>query len=219
MSLFSYLSRIFNGKRIFRYLLIACLPALLFYVGSLLSLQNSGFSLMQIIRDPAQQTGTSSLLGFVSNIGIWLWVASFVVCYFTASIKRISKRDPYRELLILAGLLSILLATDDLFMIHDRFIDQNILYILYAYIGFELFIRHTKRIVEIDGFAFFFAGFLLALSILTDLVQEKSPLGYTTMQAFEEGFKFVGAATWLYFSYQASRFYLENTGDTDNLIT
>ena len=213
MTFFSYLTRIFNGQRIFRYLLIACLPALLFYVGSVLTLQNSGFSLMQILRDPAQQSGTSSLLGFISNIGIWLWVASFVVCYFTASMKRISTRDPYRELLILVGLLSILLATDDLFMIHDRFVDQNILYIIYAYFGFELFIRHTQRIVEIDGFAFFFAGFLLALSILSDLVQEVSPLGYTAMQAFEEGFKFVGAATWLYFSYQASRFYLSKKGE------
>ena len=50
------------------------LPALAFYGGSVWVLTDAGFTLKEIVRDPAQQTGLSSFLGFVSNIGVWLWV-------------------------------------------------------------------------------------------------------------------------------------------------
>ena len=58
------------------------LPALVFYGAAVLVLQNSGFSLMEILRDPAQQSGASSFLGFVSNIGVWLWVSSFAIILY-----------------------------------------------------------------------------------------------------------------------------------------
>ena len=97
-------------------------------------------------------------------------------------------------------MLSILLAIDDFFLIHDRYVDQKICYLVYAiFIGF-LFIRRFKMIIEIEGFAFFLAGSFLALSIVTDLIQWKLPLSYHHVQIFEEGFKFNGAATWLYFN-------------------
>ena len=33
------------------------------------------------------------------------------------------------------------------------------------------------------------------------------PLKYAYVQVFEEGFKFIGAATWLYFSWRSASFY------------
>ncbi len=44
------------------------------------------------------------------------------------------------------------------------------------------------------------AGVLLASSIFTDLIQTRIPLSYEYSQVIEEGFKFIGAATWLYFN-------------------
>ena len=52
--------------------------------------------------------------------------------------------------------------------------------------------------------AFLAATLLLGLSIVSDKVQDLLPIGYATVQLFEEGFKFVGIACWLAFWCQAS---------------
>jgi hypothetical protein len=84
-------------------------------------------------------------------------------------------------------------------MIHDRYIDQNICYVTYMLLAIGLLFRHHKLIIEINGFAFIFAGTLLGLSIFTDLIQDFLPFKYSHIQRFEEGFKFTGGSTWLYF--------------------
>ncbi len=200
------LGAIFNRKKTLRGILLAVLPASLFYGVSLLTLWFSGFRIMQIIRDTAQQSGASSFLGFLSNIGIWLWVSSAAICFFSVLTWKPSLDKKRRELLLLTGMLSILLAVDDFFMIHDRYIDQNICYLTYAVLALLLLMRHHKMIIAIDGFAFLLAGFFLGSSIFTDVVQEHIPLSYEYVQIFEEGFKFVGAATWLYFIGRAASF-------------
>ena len=75
--------KIFSLKKVSNCILIAIVPALLFYSFSLFGLKSRGFEIMEILRDPAQQSGASSFLGFLSNIGIWLWVSSSSICFFT----------------------------------------------------------------------------------------------------------------------------------------
>ena len=115
----------------------------------------------------------------------------------------------YKELLFLTGLFSLILAVDDFFLIHDRYIDERLCYLFYAITIGALLARHFKTIVSVDGFAFLMAGTLLALSVLTELFTDfikshfhfpywGSP-AYSQVQIIEEGFKFCGAATWLYF--------------------
>jgi hypothetical protein len=72
--------------------------------------------------------------------------------------------------------------------------------LVYAILASALLLRHNKQTLEIEGFAFLMAGSLLALSVVTDLIQSHIPLQYTHTQVIEEGFKFTGAATWLYFN-------------------
>ena len=64
------LKQILNGRRMLISLSAVVLPALAFYGVSVLVLQDAGVSLTEILRDPAQQSGASSFLGFVSNIGV-----------------------------------------------------------------------------------------------------------------------------------------------------
>ena len=104
----------------------------------------------------------------------------------------------------MTGLLSLMLAVDDFFLIHDRFIDQHICYLAYAVCAITLLIRHYRTILEIDGAAFLMAGMFLALSILADMTQGNIPMEYTTVQIFEEGFKFIGATCWLYFNCRSA---------------
>ena len=161
---------------------------------------------MEILRDPAQQSGASSFLGFLSNIGIWLWVSSAAICFFTIRTSDSLLKRNRKELMFLAGMLSIILAIDDFFLIHDRYINQNICYLVYAIVASAILIRHNKQILEIEGFAFLVAGSFLALSIFTDLIQSHIPLRYSYTQVLEEGFKFIGAATWLYFNSRIASF-------------
>lgn len=186
-------------SRILRCILFAGIPAAIFYVVCVVALYLSGFKIIEIIRDPAQQTAQSSFLGFISNIGTWLWVSSAAVCFFGIANGGVSSQKKDRELLVLAGLLSLTLAVDDFFMIHDRYIHQYICYTGYAVVAITLLVRHFRRIIDIDGAAFILAGTLLALSIFSDVTQMLVPIPYVIVQLFEEGFKFVGGAIWLFF--------------------
>ena len=206
MSYLFYVKQIFGREKIVRYIIFACIPALLFYSLSLVILSRFGFETMQILRDPAQQSGASSFLGFLSNIGVWLWVSSAAICFFSVLSNRTVTNNGGSELLSLAGALSIILALDDFFMIHDRYISQWICYLVYVVFATALLARHYKKIIEVDGFAFLLAGCLLASSISTDFSQRFTSINYESLQLFEEGFKFVGGATWLYFVYRIASF-------------
>ncbi len=210
-SFFILIKKIFITEKILRYVFFAGVPALLFYSFSLIVLSSQGFKIMEILRDPAQQSGQSSFLGFISNIGIWLWISSAAISFFSFLVSDDIESTIYKELFFLVGMLSFILAVDDFFMIHDRYVSEKICYLIYAIVALALLVRHYKTIIEINGFSFLLAGLLLALSIFTDLIQEYIPLKYAYIQIFEEGFKFVGATTWLYFSYCIASYHLLHT--------
>jgi hypothetical protein len=84
-------------------------------------------------------------------------------------------------------------------MIHDRYINQKICYAVYAVCLVIILFRHFRIILQYNGFSFLLAGFLLALSILSDLLEKKTPFSYEQVQIVEEMFKFTGIVSWLYF--------------------
>lgn len=190
---------ILNRRKLIISLSAVVLPALLFYGVAVLVLQHSGFSLREILRDPAQQSGASSFLGFVSNIGVWLWVSSFAICCYSLITRGSGVTRGRVELLILLALLSLLLAVDDFFLLHERYVYQKGIFLFYAVCALTLFVRHFRRIIETDGFSFMFAGLLLASSIIIDMEQRHLPFDYKYVQLVEEGCKFIGAALWLFF--------------------
>jgi hypothetical protein len=90
---------------------------------------------------------------------------------------------------------SLLLAVDDFFMLHDRYINQLICYALYAVVTGLILIRHFKAVMASQGTAFLLATTFLGLSIVSDLVKFRLPFSYEHAEVMEEGFKFIGAAT------------------------
>ena len=124
------LKQIFVSKKLLHCILIAVIPALLFYSFSLFWLKSIGYSFTEIIRDAAQQSGESSFLGFLSNIGIWLWVSSAAICFFTISTSYYKSSKNHLELFFLTGILSLILAIDDFILIHDRYVNQKICYLV-----------------------------------------------------------------------------------------
>jgi hypothetical protein len=207
--------KVFVSKNFFRCLFVAVIPALIFYSLSLTILGSLGFSTVEILRDPAQQSGASSFLGFLSNMGVWLWVSSTAICFFSCSTDVFQVSKKHKELIFLAGLLSMILAVDDFFLIHDLYVDQKICYSIYMVCAVTMLVRHYKMILEIDGLAFLLAGLLLALSIASDLAQYFMRDYYHGIQIIEEGFKFIGSAAWLYFIIRVASFRTANK--TSNL--
>ncbi len=214
MSNFLLIKRMFSTQRILSWFIFAAVPALLFYGIAIEVLSSAGFSLRDIVRDPAQQTGQSSFLGFVSNVGVWLWVCSGTVCLFSARLGGFAAEQKQKRLLILIGVFSLILAVDDFFLLHDRYLPQKLVFIVYAVFVLTLLVRYFRNIMEIEGFAFLSAGGLLALSIYVDLNQRRIPFDYAHVQTVEEGFKFVGAASWLYFSYRLASFRFRHPADS-----
>lgn len=201
---------VYNGllqpQKALQFLLWVLLPASCFFYGAVWVLHQQGFGVVDTIRDMAQSANVSSFLGFVSNIGIWLWVSAAAISFFAAFSQTGNPNAAQRSLLILTGLFSLLLAVDDFFMIHDRYVNQKIIYGLYAVCAGLLLLKHFTRILQIDGVAFVLACGLLGASVLTDLLQFVLPMSYTTQQLIEEGFKFSGGAGWLYFSCKSARY-------------
>ncbi|MDM8165150.1 hypothetical protein [Roseovarius sp.] len=191
-------------NKMHRYFLFCGIPALLFYVVSLTLLTQSGFTLIEILRDTAQSTGQSSFLGFLSNIGVWFWVAAGAICLARALSFERGGDDRLRRLLFLVGGFSLVLAADDFFLIHDRYIAEGIVVPLYAIFLWRLLSKHRQAIFAVNGAAFLGAGALLGMSVGIDAVQEVIGIPYAVNQVIEEGMKFLGAATWLYFCYEAA---------------
>jgi len=201
------LKQIFVSRKILTSILYVAIPALIFYTAAVVILTSSGFTIREVLRDPAQQTGLSSFLGFVSNIGVWLWVSSAAICCFSLLTNYSRVRGGSKELIVLLGLLSMLLAVDDFFLLHERYVYQKGIFLFYAVFALTILIRHYRKIIEIDGFTFLLAGLLLGSSVEIDIYQRKIPLEYVHVQLIEEGCKFVGAAIWLFFVGQAASFH------------
>lgn len=186
-----------------RYLHLCIIPALFFYLLALAVLNGAGFSTLEILRDPPQLTGQSSFLGFLSNVGVWFWVSGAAVCLSRASTWE-GAHTPLRRVLVFLGLFSLVLAIDDLFMIHDRYIAEGIVVPLYA-LALGVFVNRCREIIRaVDTTSFVLTGVFLALSVAVDAVQEVVPIPYPLTQAVEEGLKFLGGASWLYFCIRAA---------------
>jgi hypothetical protein len=162
----------------------------------------SGFTFMEILRDPAQQMEVSGFLGFLSNLGIWLWVSAAAIGFFALRTGIFTVKDRRRELLGLTVILSLMLAADDLFMIHDFYIRQRYCFLTYALYTALMVIRHHKLIIKVEAVAFTLMVLFFGMSVFVDIIQLLIPMPYEYTQVLEEGFKFIGMASWLYFVFR-----------------
>jgi hypothetical protein len=139
MSFNLLVKQVFVARKIFTAIVYIAVPALLFYGVAILILTNAGFTTTEILRDPAQQTGLSSFLGFISNIGVWLWVSSVAICCFSLASNYSQFRRAPTELIVLLAMLSMLLAVDDFFLLHERYVYQKGIFLFYAISAITLF--------------------------------------------------------------------------------
>jgi len=188
----------------------ALIPALLVYVASLSLSGLAGIKGQLVLRDLAQTCGTPAGVGLLSNLGYLLWLAAAAVALFTAYSGQPGVRGKQRELLACGGWFSFILCIDDMFLLHDRYIGQSFLYVVYVVFAALIATRYRRQLMTSRGELFLLAVALLGTSIGIDQFQRDLPFKYETVQLVEEGAKFLGIATWVLYWWQASTQSLNN---------
>ena len=188
-----------------RLLGVAVVPALVIYVAALVLNRAAGIDDLQlVIRDLAQTCRQPLAVGLISNLGYLLWMAAATVCCFGVSSGLAGGGRRVRELLLCGGAFSLLLCLDDMFLLHDKYIGADFLYITYAIFALLILFRYRDLVVWMGGLTFVVAVALLGGSVVLDKLQDLLPWRYSDVQLVEEGLKFVGIACWLCFWWQAS---------------
>ena len=198
-------------RRLARLLAVAVVPASLVYLLVLFVAAAAGIEPGLVLSDLMQTCDEPIGVGMISNLGILLWAAAAAIGLF-ASMSGLILQKKWRQLLRLGGIFSAILCLDDFFLLHDRHISPDVLYLCYAVFTVIVLVYFRQLILQVDGVAFLAAAIFLGSAVLIDQfqpLQEQSPNLYATVQLFEEGFKFIGIACWLTFWSQAARYGLK----------
>tara|TARA_B100001142_G_scaffold169279_1_gene168902 strand:- start:175 stop:819 length:645 start_codon:yes stop_codon:yes gene_type:complete len=195
-------------KNILRALSVAALPGLVIYALAISLSAMAGIKGILVIRDLAQTCDSPLGVGLISNLGYLLWIATAAIALFSAYATPTYSQHKLKDLLLCGGWFSFILCIDDMFLLHDRYIGQTFLYVVYAIFAFLIVFKFRDQLLKNGGEIFILAATLLAFSVLTDKFQRDiadiMPIKYETIQLFEEGVKFLGITTWLYFWWSAS---------------
>lgn len=181
----------------------AILPATIVYILVLYLSVKSGVDPILVLRDPIQACDYPTNVGMISNLGVLMWASSTAIPLFISTCG-LAINPKWKQLILSGGLLSAVLCLDDLFLLHDRHVGQNFIYITYSVLALFILLRFHKLIIRCDGYSFIIASSFLGLSIMSDKLQDSLFFSYSTMQLYEEGFKFIGIACWLFFWCKAS---------------
>jgi len=156
-------------------------------------------------RDPLAVADLDPYTGILSNFGAIFWSLSFGICFFTffTLLQKLIKLE--KELIMFSGLLSLLLLTDDLFMLHEAVIpyflgiNEIFIFILYtAFFAFYFFYfrrDHLKSNFTMLILAFFFFG----ISIVIDFFQDS--ILSNQRHFYEDGSKFMGIVFWTNYQF------------------
>ena len=193
------------------------LPGFLIYTFIIIVFKSKGYDLAFIIKDVAQTCKVPSSIGLLSNLGILIWASAASICFFSVLTGLISSRK-LQVKLALEGLLSLVLCLDDLLLIHDRYINEKLLYLFYFIVIMTLIVVYSKLIIEMNLYILITPLLFFCLSIAIDLFPQITPFKYNFSQVLEEGFKFIGITCWLFYCYTSSTYSIRKHSKPDTMI-
>lgn len=154
-------------------------------------------------RDPAAWHHSDPLIGGVSNLGVLIWMAAAAVSLFAAALPRGALRQPEdRQLLLHAGMLTLWLALDDLYMFHERLapddlgIPQRAVLAIYAIWVAALVWRFRRVAVQAGLAPLSMALALLTFSVLIDQLAPGPWFEWRYLVLVEDGAKLLGIVSW-----------------------
>jgi hypothetical protein len=162
-----------------------------------------GVSFGHLTRDPTAVMEAPFYTGFLSQFGIIFWSATASICLFSGVVAS-PLLSAEKKFLYASGLFILLLAIDDLFLLHEGLFPQHlgipemVVYAAYAVITLVYVWRFLPIILKTNYLLFGLAFFFFGLSIGIDLFD---PVAGDVGYLIEDTPKFMGILTWLaYFS-------------------
>ncbi|MDA7903319.1 hypothetical protein N9B31_06610 [Mariniblastus sp.] len=157
--------------------------------------------------DPVAEFNSPMYIGSVSNLGVLLWGAAASVCIFGGWLAFNCKNQHETAwFLLCAGLVSMVLMLDDLFLLHEEviedhlFIPQQFVFAAYGVMVMVLIVRYRKTILESDYMLLFLAFVFFSISVGVDLFVEPEEFvifgSFPGRHIIEDGFKLLGIASW-----------------------
>ena len=163
-----------------------------------------------LTNDPVVVADLPVYIGVLSQFGIFLWAATAAICLFCSLLI---KNKVHKAFMIVSSLISALLGFDDVFMLHESVfpslgIHQKVVFLSYALIVLIYGLKFMKILLRTDYLLLGFAIFWFGISLLVDnFLYESSP--YIT-KLLEDGAKFIGITSWLFYYTRTCRQMLEN---------
>lgn len=171
--------------------------------------------MQNLMRDPNSVFEAPFYIGILSNFGVLLWTSAGVLCLFVGSYASSQRQGVVAGFLWSAGLLSLILAADDLLQLHELVIPQRlgvsevVVYAVYAVYGVWFVWLYRRVLLTSEYLLFMLAVGLGAFSTVVDKLPFTMPL-HTTI---EEGTKLFSIAFWLTFFWRFGISYLRGTID------
>ncbi|MGQ8337686.1 hypothetical protein ACUNWD_14145 [Sunxiuqinia sp. A32] len=157
-------------------------------------------------RDPLAVMKTHPFVGFLSNIGVIIWIVTATISLFTSYLIEKEKLQNRYLFHFFSGAITSILLVDDLFMIHDRIfpiylkISEVPLFIFYGILITVYLYYYRKQILKYDYIILLIALFMFAFSLGVDHFDVESEF----IHFFEDGPKLLGIAAWFVFYLSAS---------------
>ena len=174
-----------------------------------------GLRLSDLMRDPAAVAAQPFYIGLGSHVGVLLWGAAATICLFSAGVLTPgSEAGTRRSFLNASGVLTLILALDDLFLLHEevipRFLGIPEMVVLgsYGLLVIAYLTRYRGVIARTDHYllrlALTFFGLSLVLDMLPALFPDSSsmrdvlpPVLIDVHVLLEDGAKLFGIVSWL----------------------
>jgi hypothetical protein len=178
-----------------------------------------------VLRDPIAAMGgdaTHRHYGLLSNLGILAWAAAGSICLFVGLTDGARLSADARSFLLFAGVLTLILTLDDLFMVHEN-LDGPLVYAPYLIAVIFYLYRFGHVILSLDtaliAAALVFMGMSMAVDILIELRSQWSLPGQTDLGQenrgrsrpaslgvgfMEDVFKLLGICCWAVFHIRAA---------------
>ncbi len=174
---------------------------ILLLAGVLVLASRMGQPLSIFLSDPVTVMEAPPYYGAVSNLGVLIWGVGGAIAVFSAAVLRARRANGELGWFLLAsGLWTMVLAADDLFLLHETIlphylaIPQNLVLGAYAVLGVAYLIRFWKMMAQTDWLLIGIAFAGLGLSVVFDTVLK--PLEFSQQSLLEDGSKLIGIVSW-----------------------
>ena len=166
-----------------------------------------------LFRDTFAVASVPVYYGFFSNLGIFLWLSSAAIMFFSTSILSIiDKQNKCCQFLLSFGSITLFLAIDDFFMLHERVfprflgVSEKVTFLAYGIIVIYCIFRFRRIILNNNFKIFFMAVLFLFSSIAVDQTLNSDQFLFKANDTyfFEDSLKLIGTVTWCFYFIKVS---------------